>query len=126
MLNRIFKSTLLLAISIVLCVVFTGCKKEKETIGVIVVKYANGMPVYEAKVRLHQDGQISTGGLDVDPDLATNWEETDVDGRVQFHFDLEAILNVDVEKIEGNDVLLGTDVIRLLRGKTVTKTVEIN
>ena len=126
MLNRIFKSTLLLAMSIVLCAVLTGCKKEKETIGVIVVKYANGMPVYEAKVRLHQDGQISAGGLDVDPALATNWEETDADGRVQFNFDLEAILNVDVEKVEGNDVLVGTDVIRLLRGKTVTKTVEIN
>ena len=35
-------------------------------------------------------------------------------------------LNIDVVKYTGNDTLLGSDIIRLLKGKTVTKVVEIN
>jgi len=126
MLNRIFKSVLLGAFALVLCTAFTACEKEKETIGVIIVKYSNGNLVKGADVRLHQDGQISTSGLDVDPDLATGWQKTDANGRVEFTFELEAILNVDVEKQDGNDLYVGTDIIRLLKGKIVTKVVEIN
>ena len=126
MLNRIFKSLLFGVFSLVLCTAFTACENEKETIGVIIVKYSNGNLVKDAAVRLHQDGQISAGGLDVDPDLATGWQKTDANGRVEFTFELEAILNVDVEKQDGNITYLGTDIIRLLKGKIVTKVVEIN
>jgi hypothetical protein len=126
MLNRIFKTALLGVFALVICTTFTSCKKEKETIGIIIVKYSDGNLVNGADVRLHQDGQISTGGLDVDPDLATGWQKTDANGRVEFTFELEAILNVDVEKQDGNDLYIGTDIIRLLKGKTITKVVEIN
>jgi len=126
MLNRIFKSLLLGGFALVLCITFTACETEKETIGVIIVKYSNGNLVKDADVRLHQDGQISAGGLDVDPELATGWQKTDANGRVEFTFELEAILNVDVEKQDGNITYLGTDIIRLLKGKIVTKVVEIN
>tara|TARA_B100001758_G_C18240967_1_gene520513 strand:+ start:415 stop:795 length:381 start_codon:yes stop_codon:yes gene_type:complete len=126
MLNRIFKPILLVGLALVFFSTFTSCKKEKETIGVIIVKYSNGNLVQGANVRLHQDGQISTGGEPVDPGLATGWQETDASGRVEFTFDLEAILNVDVVDTVGNDTYAGSDVIRLLKGKTVTKVVEIN
>lgn len=126
MLNRIFKLTLLGVFFFVLCVTFTACEKEKETIGVIIVKYSNGNFVKGADVRLHQDGQINTNGIEVSPNLATEWQTTDANGRVEFTFELEAILNVDVEKQEGNNTYFGTDIIRLLKGKIVTKTVEIN
>ena len=126
MLNRIFKSVLLGGFALVLCTTFTACEKEKETIGVVIVKYSNGNLVNGADVRLHQDGQISTGGLDVDPDLATGWQKTDANGRVEFTFELEVILNINVVDTVGNDIYAGTDIIRLLKGKTVTKVVEIN
>ena len=126
MLNRIFKSVLVGVFALVLCTTFTACDKENETIGIIIVKYSNGNLVEGAEVRLHQDGQISTGGLDVDPDLATGWQKTDANGRVEFTFDLEAILNINVVDTVGNDTYAGNDIIRLLKGKIVTKIVEIN
>ena len=126
MLNRIFKPVLLVVLALVFSSTFTSCKKDKETIGVIIVKYSNGNLVQGADVRLHQDGQISTGGEPVDPNLATGWQKTDESGSVEFTFDLEAILNVDVVDTVGNDIYVGTDVIRLLKGKTVTKVVEVN
>ena len=125
MLNRIFKSVLLGVFSLIVCTITTSCNKEKETLGVIIVKYNNGNPVDKAIVRLHQDGAVSTGGEFVDPDLADT-EETDQNGRAEFKYNLEAILNVDVVKYLGNDTLVGTDVIRLLKGQTITKVVQIN
>ena len=56
----------------------------------------------------------------------TKTNYTDANGRVQFTYELEAILNVDVVDTVGNDIYVGTDVIRLLKGKTVTKVVEVN
>ena len=125
MLNKIFKSVLLGVFVLALYTTITSCNKEKATIGVIIVKYNNGNPVDKAVVRLHQDGAISAGGELVDPDLA-DLEFTDPNGRAEFSYNLEAILNVDVVKYLGNDTLVGTDVIRLLKGKTVTKKITIN
>ena len=126
MLNRIFKPLLLVGLALVFSSTFIACKKEKETIGVVIVKYSNGALVQGADVRLHQDGQISTGGEPVDANLATGWQKTDATGRVEFTFDLEAILNIDVVDTVGNDIYAGSDVIRLLKSKVVTKVVEIN
>ena len=41
-------------------------------------------------------------------------------------YDLEAILNIEVIKVDGNSTYTGINIIRLLKGKTVTKVVEIN
>ena len=51
---------------------------------------------------------------------------TDANGRAEFTYDLEAIFQVDVEKIDGNDIYTGSSVIRLLKEKTVNLVVEIN
>ena len=125
MLNRIFKSGLLVFSFYIVAICLSSCDKEKETVGVVIVKYSNNTPVQGATVRLHQDGQQSPQGEEVNPDIdKTNI--TDANGRAEFTYDLEAILNVDVISFEGNDTLVGTDVIRLLREKRVTKTIKIN
>lgn len=131
MLNRISKGILLGLFSVLIVMLFSSCSKEKETVGVIIVKKSNGSAVEGAIVRLHQDGQQSQQGEDVLPELSQQGE-TDEAGRVQFIYDLEAVLNVDVVKYptgspeDGNDTLVGSDVIRLLRGKIVTKTIKVN
>ena len=130
MLNRISKSVLLGLFSCLVAVCFSSCSKEKETIGVIIVKSSSNT-VEGASVRLHQDGQQNPQGEGVLPGLAQEGE-TDESGRIQFNYDMEAVLNVDVVKYptgnpeDGNDTLTGSDVIRLLRGKVVTKTININ
>jgi len=99
-----------------------SCVYTKAIITVIDI---NDNIVEDAKVRLHQDGQISTSGLDVDPDLADEkW--TNSNGQTVHIFQNEAILNVDVSKWVGTNELTGTNVIMLLKGKTVNKTIEID
>ena len=125
MLNRIFKSVLLGGFALVLCTTFTACEKEKETIGVIIVKDINNNTISAASVTLHQDGQISDQGDHTNPDLHRT-EETDANGRAEFTYILEAVLNIEVIKYAGNDTLTGSNVIVLQRGEIVTKVVEIN
>ena len=131
MLNRISKLVLLGLFSFLIVTCFSSCSKEKETIGVIIVKNSNGNRVEGASVRLHQDGQQNPQGEEVLSGLAQEGE-TDQSGQIQFNYELEAVLNVDVVKYptgnpeDGNDTLTGSDVIRLLKGKIVTKTIKIN
>ena len=125
MLNRIFKTVILGAFSLVLLITITSCQKAKDTIGVIIVKDVNGNTIPEASVTLHQDGAISQEGNSPNPDLRKT-DETDANGRAEFTYELEAIFQVDVEKIDGNNAYYGSSVIRLLKEKTVTLVVEIN
>ena len=125
MLNRIFKSVLLGVFALVLCTTITSCNKEKETIGVIIVKYSNGNLVNGANVRLYPDSSVNIGNNLSNPDLdKTN--HTDANGRAEFTYALPAILNIYVVDTVGNDIYVGEDIIRLLKGKIVTKVVEIN
>ena len=125
MLNRILKTVILGVFTLVLSTTFTSCQKAKDTIGIIIVKDINGNTVAGAKVILHQDGAISPQG---EAPLASLRKKdiTDVNGRAEFTYDLEAILQVDVEKQDGNSTYTGNNVIRLLKEKTVTQVVEIN
>lgn len=125
MLNRILKTVILGVFTLVLSTAFTSCQKAKDTIGIIIVKDINGNTVAGAKVILHQDGAISPQG---ETPLASLRKKdiTDVNGRAEFTYDLEAILQVDVEKQDGNNTYTGNNVIRLLKEKTVTQVVEIN
>ena len=91
----------------------------------VVVKDLNNSPIAGASVRLHQDGQLNPQGTEVSQQLAKT-NITDENGRAEFTYNLEAILNVDVTSYQGNDTLTGSDIIRLLRGKKVTKTIKIN
>tara|TARA_B100000676_G_C17602934_1_gene592927 strand:+ start:282 stop:665 length:384 start_codon:yes stop_codon:yes gene_type:complete len=127
MLNKIFKQTILTLAAVILCFFFNSCAKEKETIGIVIVKDANGNAVKNAFVTLHQDDlPNSPSGQEVLDEIRRENLKTDSNGRVEVIYELEAILNVDVWKPSGNDTLRGTDIIRLLKEKTVTKVVEIN
>jgi len=127
MLNKIFKQTILTLAAVILCFFFNSCAKEKETIGIVIVKDVNGNAVKNAFVTLHQDDlPNSPSGQEVLDEIRRENLKTDSNGRVEVIYELEAILNVDVWKPSGNDTLRGTDIIRLLKEKTVTKVVEIN
>ena len=93
----------------------------------VTVKDSNNNLVKNAYVTLHQDNlPNSPSGQEVLEEIKRENLRTDANGRVEVIYELEAILNVDVWKPSGNDTLRGTDIIRLLREKTITKTVEIN
>jgi hypothetical protein len=148
MLNRIFKTILLGVFALVITTTFTSCKKEKETIAVIIVKDGSGNPVNQARVILHanqlkqslftfnHDNYISLDNL-VKANLDTVYsstgqnsdlfraEWTDNNGRAEFTFPLEMILNVSVLKIDGNDEYLGADVINIKKQKTTTQVVKL-
>ena len=126
MLNRIFKSGLIVVFALVMIATFASCQKEKETIARIVVKNSNGAVVPSAEVTLFPDSTISSGGVWPDPSLTKGPKKTDINGQVQFTYDLEVILNIEVIKVDGNSIYTATNIIRLLKGKTVTKVVEIN
>ena len=125
MLNKIFKSILIGSFLLGIILTFSSCEKEEETIGVVVVKRSSGQLVSNAQVTLFPDPTISSGGELPNPSL-TQTEDTDSNGEARFTYDLEAILNIEVIKEDGNSVYVGSNIIRLLRGKTVTKVVEIN
>ena len=125
MLNRIFKTVLLGTLALVISTTFIACEKAKDTIGIIIVKDSNGNTVSGAKVVLHQDGVISPQGNSSNPELRKT-DVTDANGRAEFTYELEAIFQVDVEKIDGNNIYNGSNIIRLLKEKTVTQVVEIN
>ena len=125
MLNRIFKTVLLGSLALVISTTFIACEKAKDTIGIIIVKDSNGNTVTGATVVLHQDGVISPQGNSSNPELRKT-DVTDANGRAEFTYELEAIFQVDVEKIDGNNIYNGSNIIRLLKEKTVTQVVEIN
>ena len=123
MANRIFKTVILGFFVFAFFLTISSCQKAKDTIGVIIVKDVDRNPVSGATVVLHQNA--ATTYQDIDPGIIKT-DITDANGRAEFTYELEAILQVDVEKIEGNDIYTGTNVIRLLKGKTVEKTIEIS
>ena len=125
MLNRIFKTVLLGTFALVISTTFIACEKANDTIGIIIVKDSNGNTVSGAIVVLHQDGVISPQGNSSNPELRKT-DVTDANGRAEFTYELEAIFQVDVEKIDGNNIYNGSNIIRLLKEKTVTQVVEIN
>jgi len=125
MLNRIFKSGLIGVFSLVIIVTFTSCQKEKETIGIIIVKDSSGQVVSGASVTLFPEPAISSQGNLPEASL-TKTNNTDANGQAEFTYELEAILNIAVTKVDGNSTYTGANIIRLLKGKSTTKVVEIN
>ena len=148
MLNRIFKTILLGVFALVITTTFTSCKKEKETIAVIIVKDGSGNPVNLARVILHAN-QLKQSLFTFNPDNYSSLDNlvkanldtvysstgqnsdlfraewTDNNGRAEFTFPLEMILNVSVLKIDGNDEYLGADVINIQKEKTTTQVVKL-
>ena len=126
MLNRIFKTILLGVFALVITTTFTSCKKEKDTIAVIIVKDTNGNVVSGAQVELYPNQNINPVSGELPNSDLNKINTTDANGRVQFNYDLESILNIKATIKIGNDDYEGNNIIRLLRGKTITKVVEIS
>ena len=122
MLNRISKSFLIIAL-VVFGISLNSCKKPEDTKVIITVIDINGDVVEGAKVRLHQDGQISQAGQYSE---VSDEQWTDNNGQTEHVFEHEAILNVTANKWVGTNELKGENVIRLLKNKTVSKTIEID
>ena len=122
MLNIIFKSLLIGAFAI-FALTLNSCKKAEDTKVIITVVDINGTVVKDARVRLHQDGQISPSGQSSE---VSDEQWTDASGQTEHVFEYEATLNVDIKKWVGTDSLTGNNVIRLLKHKTVSKTIEID
>ena len=81
MLNKIFKSGLIGVFALVIITSVTSCQKEKETIGIIIVKDSSGSVVQNAEVVLFPDQTISSSGNYPDPSL-TKKNNTDANGRL--------------------------------------------
>ena len=148
MLNRIFKTILLGVFALVITTTFTSCKKEKDTIAVIIVQDGSGNTVPHARVILHAN-QLKQSLFTYDPNnyrsldnlvksnLDTVYsptgqnsdlfkaEWTDNNGRAEFTLPLEMILNISVLKIDGNDEYLGVNVINIQKEKTTTQVVKL-
>ena len=126
MLNRIFKTILLGVFSLVITSTFTSCEKEKDTIAIIIVKdtYGNVVSGVEVEVSPNQTINPTSGELPNSDLRKVN--TTDANGKAQFTYELELILNIKATKSDGNDDYEGVNIIRLLRGKTTTKVVEIS
>lgn len=149
MLNRIFKTVLLGVFALVITTTFTSCKKEKDTIAVIIVEDGSGNTVPRARVVLHAN-PLKQSLYSYDPDYYSGLDElvmenldtlpnnttgqianvfkgdwTDNNGRVEFTFPLEMILNVSVLKIDGNDEYLGANIINIKKEKTTTQVVKL-
>ena len=125
MLNRICKTVLLGFFALVKTTTFTSCSKEKDTIARIIVKNTNGEVVPDATVKLYPDATISDNGSTPDPSLPKT-NITDSNGKAEFPYDHEAVLNIKATILIGNDNFQGDNRINLLRGKTTTKMVEIS
>ena len=154
MLNTIFKTILLGVFALVISTTFTSCKKEKDTIAVIIVKDGSGITVPNARVILHamplkhsihsplpqyNPDNYANRSLDllVKANLDTLYsptgqnsdifkgEWTDNNGRAEFTLPLEMILNISVLKIDGNDEYLGVNVINIQKEKTTTQVVKL-
>ena len=82
MLNKIFKSFLIVAFS-VLALTVNSCKKPDDTKAIITVVDVNRTVVKGAKVRLHQDGQVSQSGQYSE---ITNEQWTDNNGNDCYNF----------------------------------------
>ena len=122
MLNKIFKSFLIVVFTL-FAISLNSCKKPEDTKAIITVVDINGTVVKDAQVRLHQDGQISQAGSS---SSISDEQWTDASGKTEHVFEHEAILNIDVNKWVGTNELTGSNVIRLLKHKTVSKTIEVD
>ena len=126
MLNRIFKTILLGVFALVITTTFTSCKKEKDTIAVIIVQDTDGNIVSGAKVELYPAQSINPVSGETPLSVLNKDDITDANGRAQFNYDLEVILNIKATITIGNDDYEKYDVIRLFKGESTTKVVKIS
>ena len=126
MLNKNFKPVILTTLILFTVFGIGSCQKAKDTIGVVVVKDSNGNLISGATVILHLDSLAENQQGNFYNSNLRKTDITDASGRAEFTYDLEAIFQVSVQKTQGNNTLAGSNVIRLLKEKTVTQEVRIN
>ena len=104
----------------------SSCYEESLTKGIITVYDMEGNTVTGATVKLYQEDIVGVTQTNVVSTLVS-----DYNGQTEHIIELEALMNIeaytltDYESSSADTVLYGTSVIRLTRGKTIYKNIEI-
>jgi len=102
----------------------SSCYEEPLTKGIITVYDSEGNTVNGAIVKLYQEDIVGVTQTNVVSTLVS-----DFNGQTEHVFELEALMNVEAyslsESTSADTLLYGTTVIRLMRGKTIYKNIEI-
>ena len=114
-------------ISRLLIIIFTlfsmsSCYEEPLTKGIITVYDSEGNTVSGAVVKLYQEEIVGVTQTNVVSTLVS-----DFNGQTEHVLELEALMNIEAYTLsESSDTILyGTSVIRLTKGKTIYKNIEI-
>jgi len=100
----------------------SSCYEEPLTKGIITVYDSSGNNVVGATVKLFQEEIVGVSQTNVISTLVS-----DFNGQTEHIIELEALMNVEAYKLsESSDTILyGASTIRLTRGKTIYKNIEI-
>ena len=102
----------------------SSCYEEPLTKGIITVYDSEGNTVSGAIVKLYQEEIVGVTQTNVVSTLVS-----DFNGQTEHVLELEALMNVEAytlsESASADTLLYGTTVIRLMRGKTIYKNIEI-
>tara|TARA_B100001057_G_scaffold455981_1_gene502949 strand:+ start:2678 stop:3046 length:369 start_codon:yes stop_codon:yes gene_type:complete len=102
----------------------SSCYEEPLTKGIITVYDSEGNSVSGAIVKLYQEDIVGVTQTNVVSALVS-----DFNGQAEHVLELEALMNVEAytlsESASADTLLYGTTVIRLMRGKTIYKNIEI-
>ena len=115
-------SRLLIVIISLFCM--SSCYEEPLTKGIITVYDSEGNSVSGAIIKLYQEDIVGVTQTNVVSTLVS-----DFNGQTEHVLELEALMNVEAytlsESTSADTLLYGTTVIRLMRGKTIYKNIEI-
>ena len=102
----------------------SSCYKEPLTKGIITVYDSDGNTVSGAFVKLSQENIIGVNQTNIVSTLVS-----DFNGQTEHILELEALMNVEAytlsESAPADTLIYGTTIIRLMRGKTIYKNIEI-
>ena len=102
----------------------SSCYEEPLTKGIITVYDSEGNTISGAVVKLYQEEIVGVTQTNVISTLVS-----DFNGQTEHVLELEALMNVEAytlsESTSADTLLYGTTVIRLMRGKTIYKNIEI-
>ena len=102
----------------------SSCYEDPLTKGIITVYDSEGNSVSGAIVKLFQEDVVGVTQTNVVSTLVS-----DFNGQTEHILELEAIMNVEAYTLSNSNsadtLLYGTTVIRLIRGKTIYKNIEI-
>ena len=102
----------------------SSCYEEPLTKGIITVYDSEGNTVSGVIVKLYQEDIVGVTQTNVVSTLVS-----DFNGQTEHVLELEALMSVEAytlsESTSADTLLYGTTVIRLMRGKTIYKNIEI-